>query len=193
MKSNRKLLAAIGAFCALGTDQSLATAQIPDLILIDGEKHRIHSEPLAPYLRSHPDLIVSLTLLCTASWRGYRATWEITEGKLYLIEIDSDPCSNTARAMPLTYYFRNDSERKFADWYSGVISIPQGKLVQVLPGGYSSRYERYITLTINDGIVVDTEQHDLAEEDRRNEAQWQEFRTKLRKKNDEAPAAQGEN
>ncbi len=62
-----------------------------------------------------------------------------------------------------------------ANWYSGVIKVAQGKLVKSIPGGYASKYERYLTLTIVDGIVTKEERHDMAEELRLEEARWQEY------------------
>ena len=193
MKLNSKLLGMLATICALATEQVYATAQIPDFIVVDGEKHRLHTEPLASYLRSNPSVKIPAAPFCTASWRGYRATWEVVDRKLYLIEIDSSPCSDTPQVVPVNVIFPNESERKFADWYSGVITIPQCNLVKPIPGGYASKYERYLTLTIKDGIIVSTDRHDMAEEERREEAKWREFLEKQRKVGAGGAATQGKN
>jgi hypothetical protein len=48
----------------------------------------------------------------------------------------------------------------FAHWYTGVISIPQGKVTQYVHMGYASRYERDLFLAVENGIVVDTQLRD---------------------------------
>lgn len=107
--------------------------------------------------------------------------WEIIETKLYLIGIVEDPCSTPPSLVPLKRIFPNDPVRKFADWYSGELTIAQGKMVKPIPGGYASKYERYLRLTIKDGVVTKEEWSDMAEEERREEAKWQEFKDKLKK------------
>lgn len=107
--------------------------------------------------------------------------WEIIETKLYLVGIVEDPCSTPPRLVPLKRIFPNDPVRKFADWYSGELTIAQGKMVKPIPGGYASKYERYLRLTIKDGVVTKEESNDMAEEERREEAKWQELKYKLKK------------
>lgn len=160
-----------------------ATAQIPDVITIEGQSYPLHTEPLAPYLRNEPALLMGHLgpSFCTASWRGYRAMWEIIETKLYLVGINEDPCSTLPKPVPLKKIFPGDPVRKFADWYSGVITIAQGKMVKPIPGGYASKYERYLRLTIKDGVVTKEDRNDMEEEERRDEARWQAFLDKTRK------------
>lgn len=157
----------------------MATAQIPDLIVVEGEKHRLHTEPLAPYLKANPQATTSmrspLPSFCTASWRGYQATWEVLEGKLFLIGLNSDPCNSKPNEIPIKTLFPNDPDRRFADWFSGMISIPHGKLVKLIPGGYASKFESYLELTIQDGVVIKDDRHDMAEEERREEERWQKL------------------
>lgn len=175
MKLNLKLLGILAVVWALTTGQAYATAQIPDSIVIDGETHPLHTEPLMPYLLSNPLVEKSFLVWgggCSASWRGYKATWEVVDRKLYLIRIEIGPCSDTPEVVPIDVIFQNNSKREFAEWYSGVMTIPQGKLVKPIPGGYASKYENYLTLKIKDGVVVDSERHDMAEEERREEVKW---------------------
>jgi hypothetical protein len=154
------------------TTRVQATAQIPDQIIIEGVSHSLHAEPFSPYVSIIP---MQFHGRCTASWRGYRATWEIIEKKLYLLSIHVSPCSKSPPQVPLKTIFPNDPVRKFADWHSGVITVAQGQLVKPIYGGYASKYERYLELTIKDGVVIKEDRHDMAEEERREKARWQKL------------------
>ncbi|KAA3641483.1 MAG: hypothetical protein DWQ02_00480 [Bacteroidetes bacterium] len=69
-----------------------ATAQIPDILIYNGDTLLLHAVPL----NSFPDrdkitpqnLFGSSGCTYTACWRGYVATWEVIDDKLYLNSIE---------------------------------------------------------------------------------------------------------
>jgi hypothetical protein len=64
----------------------------------------------------------------TACWRCYVGKWEITLDRLYLIGIRAAYKDGTE--VTLGSLFPGYDSRVFAHWYSGVLSIPQGDLVE---------------------------------------------------------------
>lgn len=78
----------------------------------------------------------------TACWRNYIGTWEIKDGKFYLKGIRG-------------IYRMIGDEPILADWYSGVLRIPKGKLLKYIHMGFASVYEQELLIKIKNGIVVD--------------------------------------
>lgn len=145
------------------TSAAFATAQIPDEIVIDGKTEALLTNPLEPVLRSndwfrHPYNKYKPTGMCSALWRGYRATWEVKAGELYLIKVDLDACSSKPREMPLTSLFPDTTGPVKATWYTGTLTVPRGQIVEYVHLGYGSRYEGYLYLQVENGVVVRTTQ-----------------------------------
>lgn len=146
-----------------------ATAQIPDEIEVDGQSAVLHTEPLVPLIQS-PGFQAKLEKVlpersCTASWRGYQARWVIANDVLSLKAIVLDPCSALSASnkgkpisyLPLKDIFPDASGPVAATWYSGVLTIPQGKMLEYVHMGYASRYERYLRITVEKGKVIKRE------------------------------------
>ena len=117
------------------------TIQASELLFYEGEKHYLMNVP------SIPDSIVQLISQdyyeeSTACYRGYVATWEIKDDKLYLIDLSSR-----------NYEFVQ-SPPIFADWNNGQIMFGTGnkKLSSSWVSAYD--YEAEIHLTIENGLVV---------------------------------------
>jgi len=146
-------LLAIGS--ALSAGPAMATAQIPDAIVVDGKEYSLNTNPLDPYLRGLGDAAPKFEATSSALWRGYVAGWELKDGKLFL------------RSISVPRYDREGGERKpvemlrevfpgdgevVADWYSGALIIPDGRMVEYVHMGYGSTYERYIVALVRKGV-----------------------------------------
>lgn len=135
-----------------------ATAQIPDEIVIDGESHPLFTEPLASMM-SESDLMAVLEKhglgMCTANWRGYMAEWRIHKQRLELVKFIVGPCHEDRHEIPLDMLFPDQVGPIAASRYSGKLLVPLGNQVEYVHGGYGSKYERYLQLTIENGIVID--------------------------------------
>ncbi|MGL4184216.1 MAG: hypothetical protein ACRCR4_00410, partial [Thiotrichaceae bacterium] len=68
-------------------------------------------------------------------------TWEIKSEKFYLVKLEG-------RFKLLT------DHPILADWFTGVIRIPQGKLLHYVHMGFASVYEQELHLKIEAGIVT---------------------------------------
>jgi hypothetical protein len=127
------------------------TAQFPERIRIDGTQHAMCETPLGTYFTlggTGP----SLAPTSTALWRGYVGTWEILDGRLYLVDIDAR--TRDGRPATLVDFFPGFPDRVFAHWYSGTLRIPQGKLLRYIHAGFASRTERDLLIEIADGVVT---------------------------------------
>jgi len=121
------------------------TAQVEEVLIIDGVPQRMAFCPPLP--ESDPRLVevsddeAKRNILSTACWRGYIGTWEIRDGRFYLVSVEG--CYRLDCEAPL-----------FADWFTGVLRIPQGELLQYVHQGYASVYERELHIKIEDGLVT---------------------------------------
>ncbi len=133
------------------TGSEIMTAQIHEILIWDGQRLSI---AYTPPLSHDRELIVSVELnecddetrwmiSSTACWRGYQGTWEIREGRFYLVS--------------LTGRFRlNSNEPVFADWFCGVLRIPRGELIEYVHMGFGSVYAEELHVKIDGGMVIDS-------------------------------------
>lgn len=135
-----------------------ATAQIPDEILLDEELSPLHAEPLNQLIWRRPGeggiKLDTPLAKCTASYRGYKASWRIHDDQLFLNKVFVDPCAKEPKEVSLEALFPGKPVPIQADWHTGVLIVPRGKLVQYVHMGYQSIYERYVVLVLKKGRVV---------------------------------------
>lgn len=81
-------------------------------------------------------------IFSTACWREYIGTWEIKDGRFYLINI-------------IGKYKIIDGSPIHADWFSGEVIVPRGDLLDFnIALGFKLTYEQELHLTIEQGIVT---------------------------------------
>jgi len=76
------------------TSNVFGTAQIPDILIYNNDTISLYSNPLESFYNEknpRPKNFGIDGCWSTACWRGYQATWQIIDKKLYLIEI-ADCC-----------------------------------------------------------------------------------------------------
>lgn len=133
------------------------TAQLTNNILIEGHEYSLASEPLKPYLEENN---IAIEGYINGSCNGYLSDWDITDNKLYLIDVF--PCYTDEvgeKIMSMENLFP-EQEKVFAKWYSGEITIQKGELLNYVHMGYESTYEEHVYIKIEDGIVVDSRVED---------------------------------
>jgi hypothetical protein len=69
-----------------------ATPQMPDIVIYEGKEYPIQIELLADYFKKYPERKPATTMVCSALWRGYIATFEFVEGTLSLKAVAGDGC-----------------------------------------------------------------------------------------------------
>jgi hypothetical protein len=147
--------------CAL---TALATAQAPDKLIYSGQERKLFSNPLEAYYENsgtkRPNFMSRPFVISSGNWRGYVATWEIVDGKLFLLNVDSSLCEGAkveadCKQVQLSNLFpKKVSDGKvIADWYSGELRVPDGEQIVYVNMGYGSVYERDLIFTVADGMV----------------------------------------
>lgn len=127
------------------------TAQVHEILFYKGSKCSMIQFPEIPqgHSRIHEMTEVELVdsnlqdsfVFSTACWRNYIGTWEIKRKKLYIKSING-------------IYKILGSEPIFADWFTGVLVIPKGKMIQYHHAAWLTEYENYQLIQIENGIVV---------------------------------------
>ena len=124
------------------------TAQIHELLLLDGEWTSMASEPPLP--RGHPRVTVasdekqkaaSRIIFSTACWRRYRGTWEIRDDRLSLIALEGR-------------YELKGEDPLAADWFSGMLNIPRGQMLEYVHMGYLTVFEEELHISVERGVVT---------------------------------------
>jgi hypothetical protein len=122
------------------------TAQVSDKIIIGGHGlplHRLPSIPNgAPWLLNTElkEIPGDHLFGSTACRRGYIATWELRDGKLYLIDIKG--------RLGLT----GDSPI-FANWVTDTLIIPRGDLLEHFHAGFGGTWEKEQRIKVVEGLV----------------------------------------
>ncbi len=128
------------------------TAQMHERLVFEGEQMSMMSCPPLPeghprILTFEPDLQAPLDretsaiMFSTGCWRRYQGSWEIKEGRFYLIGLRG------------RFQLQGD-EPLLADWFSGFICIPQGVILKYVHMGFDTLYEREIHVEIQQGQIV---------------------------------------
>ena len=137
------------------------TAQAPDLLIYQGDTLALFANPLEPYLEAKGERTLNnfeLPLTSTACYRGYQATWELVDRKLYLVSVRRGCMGDKVEYFHLEAEF--GSNKAFADWVNGTLISPQGKLIHYIHSGYQSLYERELNLYFERGILQKEVEYD---------------------------------
>lgn len=134
------------------------TAQIRDTLKYNGREYSLATEPLRPYLEVKN---IQYQGISTANYRGYVASWEIIDNKLYLTNIKIPgflpEMDSEADLFP-------GQDKTFADWYTGVIRIPHEELLEYVHNGYGSIYEKELFLRFLNGNLIGESEKDNRKE-----------------------------
>jgi hypothetical protein len=124
------------------------TAQFGERLINEGEETSMAYCPPLP--KGHPRIIrvedqhirvEDRQFFSTACWRRYQGTWEIREGRFYLTGLRGRLRLLGDEALP-------------ADWFTGMLRIPRGKMLQYVHMGFESIYEEEVHVQIENGRVM---------------------------------------
>jgi len=146
--------------------RTFATSQIPDILIYNGDTLSIFANPLEQ-LYAHDSLKPNFFgdkegCLSTACWRGYEAEWVIIDDFLYLTGIYSCCYYEDNIKSDLTSLFKDKfvDGKVRADWFTGKIIAPQGKLLYYVHMGYESLYEKELEMEFSNGKLTGTITYD---------------------------------
>ena len=137
------------------------TAQQGDILVLNGKRYFIEKNPLQPFLKQNPGKLPESYVVSTSLWRGYVATWEVTDERLFLTDVGieysvtkpGESGFSTELRSVMSVLFPGE-KRVRAEWFTGHIVIPNGKLVKYGHMGYASTYEKYIIMRVERGVVT---------------------------------------
>ncbi len=128
------------------------TAQVHELLILNGEETSMAFCPPLPY--GDPRLLqvvsgeaepseINEWIFSSACWRRYRGTWEIKDGRLYLVRLQG------------IYKLVGDDPIP-ADWFAGVLRVPRGKELVYVHMGFGTVFEQELHIKIENGVVTAT-------------------------------------
>lgn len=144
------------------------TAQVCDGLLVDGYQRRIQGEPLLSWLSRSRNKALRFQRRTTACRRGYVATWEAFNGRLFLVTIDAhqrdgapvrvgDLFTNYSTEYlesVMAHHPSNAGPGQFAFWVSGRLACPMGRQLYYEHTGYGSVYEKTLLLHVAKGFIT---------------------------------------
>lgn len=151
------------------TSAAFATAQAPDVLIYNGKTYDLFSNPLEDFYgedeSKRPKFWVAPDTMSSGNWRGYIATWEIIDDKLYLTKIDSWFCrpsirtKSGCRRVTVRDLFGGKvvDGKVFASWFSDKLRVLDGKQLKYVHSGYASIYERDLIFDVDAGKIVKQE------------------------------------
>ncbi len=167
--SKRCSLLLLGSLLSLSALWVQATLQQPDVIVIDDVSHALNTNPLEPYLATFPERPKGLEFTSTALWRGYVATWVLKDGRLLLQALGAEHLEQKGKGIERrqvdlwSVVFPTQEPPVVADWYTGALIVPVGKVIGYLRFGHGSISEQYFVVSIRKGI--ETERLNLSGEE----------------------------
>ena len=183
-----------------------ATAQEGDILLLDGKKYFIYTNPLAPFLQKNPGKLPRPEVTSSSNWRGYIATWAVKNDRLVLVDVEMKHAVTKPGEQGFSTEPRSVMSEMFpgqkdvlADWFSGHVVIPDGELVHYVHMGYASIYEKYILLRVENGVVTRKWKADTAGFIKFRDAQFsaykktEEYRQALERANKEGSMSSEQN
>jgi hypothetical protein len=158
-----------------------ATAQAPDYLMYEGEKHRLHVNPLEELFLENEELRPKTEIISSGNWRGYVATFSIKEESLFVNDItirkpDPDKEYGYLRESAIHEVFPNESDRKMG-WFSGLLVVPLGERTGYVHLSYASQYERYLLIRIENGLVKESAEMNHEEYVDFKVRQFEQYRT----------------
>ena len=120
-------------------------ALLSEHLILRGEKMVLDSQPLGGFFKvnGHPSGLGG-----HPRWRGYAATWEIQDGRLYLVAVDG------GQYVGLDTLFPDYPDGVFAHWYTGELRCPGGKRLQIAHSLYSVLTEFDVFIAVHKGVVT---------------------------------------
>ena len=157
------------------------TAQYPDKITYNGTEYSLNSNPLEPYFEKNPENRPDM--VSTALWRGYVGHFEIIDSELYLIDMTrpigfyKDEEGNSKQRWISIYkrYFPRQDKVKI-DWFTGILILPYGDLVEYVHQGYASLYSHYLLLEIENGRFNESREYGFEDFIEFKRRQFNEYR-----------------
>jgi hypothetical protein len=134
------------------------TPQLLDEIFYRGKSTWILECPLESLLWKSPSQHPNFDPSSTANHKGYCATWEIRDGRLFLIGLEATVDGKPFR---VDRFVKGAKLPVLARWYTGKVHVVTGKLLG-FAGSLSPKFETIDVLEIWQGRVIHRRQAEHA-------------------------------
>jgi hypothetical protein len=177
-----KTLMSIGLVLLASASSAHATAQYPDKIVYESTEYSLHTNPMESYFSTHPEKKPTGGVVSTALWRGYVATFEFEDDILVLKDIEirfiveTDDGKQDTKWKSVRDQLLPGEEVLPIDWFTGILVLPYGELVNYIHMGYGSTYSNYILLEIRNGKLTGKRIFDDKQYEEFKEKQFQSFK-----------------
>lgn len=149
------ILFAAALILLIGVSTAKATPQIPDILIHEGKEYPIQSDFLYDYFKKFPERDPKpKDDWCSALWRGYRATFGVNTGRIYLKDIAVNVCFGTPtselkKVVP-------SGETLYIDWVTDLLASGNGENRED-PYSLESldAYEKYSVFAIDKGTILE--------------------------------------
>ena len=140
------------------------TVQISEVLIYNGEEYLLESVPLSPYLEKHNFIFGATNSAC---WRGYIGHWLIEDGCLYLTNFSAHLAINgnsrwAGEEVGMDYLFPGQN-KVFAEWFSGELHIPHGRMIPCAHEWKDYYHENEIIIEIVNGKYVSSREIDITQ------------------------------
>ncbi|WP_374581593.1 hypothetical protein [Pseudoduganella sp.] len=128
------------------------TAQFMENLVYEGVAMAMCTAPLSDFFALGGRAVRLKPRTNTALWRGYIGSWEVLDGRLYLVGISATmECGGKAT---LEHFFPGYPKRVFAHWFSAELRVPTGELRKYVHMGWASEYEDEMIVSLQRGVVT---------------------------------------
>lgn len=143
------------------------TLQYSERIILDGQPRSLFAYPLDDFLELNDiDVKDYVSVLTTANWRSYVGTWAIKDSALYLVHFCIAEVEEHPAPPELLRKFQTAASCKSfpikADWYSGKLRVPVGRLKYYKNQGFWW-YEQERVIRLAKGTVFSDQLIDFTE------------------------------
>lgn len=178
-----KTLMAATFMCVVAASTAFATAQYPDKIVYEGRECSLQTNPMNAFFAKNPDKKPKSGLMSSALWRGYVATFAFETNTLVLKDIEIQVCVEKEEGQFPSCEWKSvkndvvpEGEDLPVDWFTGVLVLPHGKLVNYVHAGYGSTYSDYIILELEQGKITGKRTYDHVQYEKFKERHFQAFK-----------------
>lgn len=147
----------------LSTVASIASPQIPDILIYNGKQYEIRFGFLDEYFKTFPKRKPKAKgPWCSGLHRGYQATFEVVNENVLLKDVRINICSG----LPVISVLKKvvpDGKQLFIDWASDLMVSGYGENLEDPYAGdepFNSAYENYTLFEIDKGNVVEVRHFD---------------------------------
>ena len=106
------------------TSSSFATQQIKETFIVGGVSKGIDSTPLTTlFTFEEIHLMLENEGYCSANWRGYKGTWELKNGELFLNSLVKGACNDNPPMIDPVLFFGEKQYPLKAKWFNSTIEI----------------------------------------------------------------------